>query len=163
AFAAGIFVFTATLTFAAAPPTTHTVTNANDSGSGSLRATLAASNTGDKIVFDPTLAGQTITLTTNDPSTIGQTATVPPGPTALVVDGIAITIDGSAAPGLVISGNDTQRVLAVTNGGTLSLTNLTLSNGLAKGGNGGAAAGDGGSGCASGGGAGGFGGALYVD
>src|SRR6266404_2919333 len=41
-----------------------TVTNTNDSGSGSLRQALADANGGDTINFDPALNGQTITLTT---------------------------------------------------------------------------------------------------
>src|ERR1041384_5023625 len=43
---------------------TITVTNANDSGSGSLRQALADANNGDTINFDTSLKGQTVTLTT---------------------------------------------------------------------------------------------------
>src|SRR5262249_51099930 len=43
-------------------PSTLTVLNNLDSGVGSLRAEIAAASTGDKIVFAPSLAGQTITL-----------------------------------------------------------------------------------------------------
>ena len=47
------------------PTTTPTtiVTNTNDSGPGSLRQALADARDGDTINFDPSLAGQTITLT----------------------------------------------------------------------------------------------------
>src|SRR5262249_59014777 len=44
-------------------PSTITVLNALDSGSGSLREALAIAASGDTIDFDPGLAGQTITLT----------------------------------------------------------------------------------------------------
>jgi hypothetical protein len=43
-------------------PSTLTVTNNLDSGSGSLRADIAAAQSGDTINFDPSLNGQTITL-----------------------------------------------------------------------------------------------------
>src|SRR5437879_13754988 len=42
---------------------TLTVTNPADSGDGSLRAAIAAAQSGDQIVFDTSLKGQTITLT----------------------------------------------------------------------------------------------------
>jgi hypothetical protein len=47
----------------AAHANTITVTNTNDSGPGSLRQALAEANDGDTIDFDPSLNGQTITLT----------------------------------------------------------------------------------------------------
>src|SRR5882762_2269047 len=40
-----------------------TVTNTNDSGPGSLRQALGDANDGDTIDFDPSLKGQTISLT----------------------------------------------------------------------------------------------------
>ena len=43
--------------------TTITVTNTNDSGPGSLRQALVDSQDGDTIDFDPSLKGQTISLT----------------------------------------------------------------------------------------------------
>src|SRR5215471_3610397 len=42
---------------------TWTVTSPADSGDGSLRAIIAAAQDGDQIVFDPSLQGRTITLT----------------------------------------------------------------------------------------------------
>jgi hypothetical protein len=47
-------------------PSTLTVLNTNDSGPGSLRATIAAAQSGDTIVFDPGLAYQTIQLTSGE-------------------------------------------------------------------------------------------------
>src|SRR5947209_18708959 len=44
-------------------PSTLTVLNNADSGDSSLRAMLALASSGDTITFDPSLAGQTITLT----------------------------------------------------------------------------------------------------
>src|SRR5439155_8702412 len=42
---------------------TLTVTNPADSGDGSLRAAIAAAQSGDQIVFDTSLKGQMISLT----------------------------------------------------------------------------------------------------
>src|SRR5262249_15496042 len=47
-------------------PSTLTVLNNLDSGSGSLRAEIAASKLNDSIVFAPSLNGQTITLTSGE-------------------------------------------------------------------------------------------------
>jgi hypothetical protein len=45
-----------------APAVTLTVNTVADSGPGSLRAEIPAAHSGDTIVFDPSLKGQTITL-----------------------------------------------------------------------------------------------------
>ena len=47
-------------------PSTLTVLNNHDSGSGSLRAMIAAAQSGDTIRFDHHLHGQTITLTSGE-------------------------------------------------------------------------------------------------
>jgi hypothetical protein len=47
-------------------PSTLTVYNNADGGAGSLRDTIAAAGSGDRIVFDSTLNGQTITLTSGE-------------------------------------------------------------------------------------------------
>src|SRR5215470_11877722 len=44
---------------------TMTVLNALDKGAGSLRDTITNAKSGDTIVFDPGLGGQTITLTSD--------------------------------------------------------------------------------------------------
>src|SRR5262249_36275655 len=80
----------------------------------------------DTISFDASLAGKTIALTSNDPN--GSF-----GPTGLVINNDNITIDGSAAPGLQISGNGERRLFAVMSTGALMLENITLTNGLAQG------------------------------
>src|SRR5207237_3688850 len=120
-------------------------------GLGSLRqaiADAAASAGPDTIAFAPSLAGQTIALTSNDPKASF-------GPTGLVIDNDAITIDGSAAPGLQISGSDQRRLFAVTSTGALTLEDITLAGGLARGEDG--AAGP----VAGGGGGAGLGGAIF--
>ncbi|MCT7982460.1 DUF4347 domain-containing protein [Laspinema sp. A4] len=89
-----------------------TVTNANDSGAGSLRNVIASAQAGDTILFDPTLANQTITLTS--------------GQLELNKN---LTIDGANAPGITISGNNASRVFFVSNSQTVKLANLTLING----------------------------------
>ena len=82
-----------------------------------------------EITFSPSLAGATITLTDVDPSVANVY-----GETALVADTDgSILIDGSAAPGLVISGGNALRPFAVTNTAVLELTNLTLADGEAQG------------------------------
>src|SRR6266852_4956097 len=72
---------------------TLTVTNPADSGDGSLRAEIAAAQSGDQIVFDPSLNGQTITLTS--------------GPLAISQ---SIDIEGPVAGQLAVSGNHASRV-----------------------------------------------------
>jgi hypothetical protein len=47
-------------------PSTLTVTNKMDSGRGSLRAEITAANSGDTVVFAPSLNGQTITLASGE-------------------------------------------------------------------------------------------------
>ena len=80
------------------------------------------------IGFAPALAGTTITLENDD-----MTGANVYGQTAFVIDGAVITIDGAAAPGLVISGNNALRPFAVTTTGSLTLEDLTVEDGLAQG------------------------------
>jgi hypothetical protein len=98
-------------------PSTLTVTNNLDSGAGSLRADVAAARSGDTIVFDPSLNGQTITLTSGE----------------LLINK-NLTITGPGASQLTISGDNASRVFEVAAGthhqpGQLSLSGLTISNG----------------------------------
>ncbi|MFN7955235.1 MAG: choice-of-anchor Q domain-containing protein [bacterium] len=81
----------------AARAATWVVTTTSDSGAGSLRAAVQsaeASPDADTIVFDPSLAGATITLSTTAGTDFG-------GSSALVITG-ELVIDGTAAPGLTI-------------------------------------------------------------
>jgi hypothetical protein len=101
---------------------TLTVTNDADSGTGSLRAAIAAVNSGDTIKFAPSAFG-TITLTSG----------------SLVVPNIDLSIDGPGANKLTISGNDTYTVfeLGVVPYGTqtpssMTISGLTIANGNAS-------------------------------
>jgi hypothetical protein len=95
-----------------------TVTNNNDSGAGSLRQALEDAQDGDTIQFASTLANQTITLTS------GQIE-IPVGKN--------LTIDGSAASNLTISGNEQSRIFLLNstsvNPTTLTVKDLILEKG----------------------------------
>jgi hypothetical protein len=92
-----------------------TVLNANDGGSGSLRATIVAAADGDTIVFDPSLAGATIHLTSGE----------------LVLDK-GLTIDASGVGGVTVDAGGASRVFHITTAGVSdTLTDLTISGGLA--------------------------------
>ena len=95
------------------PPTEITVANSNDSGDGSLRQALDDIAIGGTIFIDPALAGGTIVLTS--------------GPLVPAGD---VTIDASAAPGLVLDGGGSDRVLIVDAGLTVNLSHVTVSNGF---------------------------------
>jgi hypothetical protein len=93
-------------------PSTLTVLNNSDHDPGSLRAVLAGASNGDQIVFDPSLTGQTITLTT--------------GELLLNRD---LTITGLGAGQLAVSSNHASRVFEVAGNTTVSLSGLTIANG----------------------------------
>jgi hypothetical protein len=76
---------TATPTPTPTPTGGITVTNTNDSGPGSLRQALADANDGDTIHFDPSLNGQTITLTTEELVIDKNVTVIGPGPSLLTV------------------------------------------------------------------------------
>jgi hypothetical protein len=95
-----------------------TVSNTNDSGSGSLRQALADANDGDTIDFDLTYPA-TITLTS------GQ----------LVVDK-SITISGPGADLLTVKRDSAApnfRIFIVNSGKTVTISGLTISSGSATG------------------------------
>jgi hypothetical protein len=97
-------------------PSTLTVTNPADSGDGSLRAVIATAQSGDQIVFDTSLKGQTIALTS--------------GPLAITQ---SIDIEGPGAGQLAISGNHASRVFAVSGVVTVTIAGLTISDGMVGG------------------------------
>ena len=101
-------------------PSTLTVLNNHDSGAGSLRDAIGHAKDGDTVRFDPSLDGQTITLT-SDQLTIKK----------------SLDIEGPGASLLAISGNDTNRVFNINEGLTVTIAGLTITHGLARGNNGG--------------------------
>ncbi|NQT13199.1 MAG: autotransporter domain-containing protein, partial [Planctomycetes bacterium] len=135
-------VFFLMLTLAALPWSTSargatiTVSNTNDSGAGSLRQAMLSAGSGDTI--DITATG-TIALES-----------------ALPVIDQSLTISGPGAGSLTINAQDTHQVFFVESG-TVEIEDMTIVNGLAKGGDGGeSAAGGGGGGL-------GAGGAVFVN
>ena len=96
---------------------TLTVSNAYDSGAGSLRAAVAQANSdggGDTIVFSSLFnTPQTITLTSGQLTLNGRAS---------------ITIAGPGANLLTVSGNDASGVFDVE-GGSVALSGLTLTGG----------------------------------
>src|SRR5262249_35367033 len=97
-------------------PSTFTVLNLADSGAGSLRQALLDANASagaDTITFASKVKG-TITLTSGELD---------------ITD--ALTIVGPGAKKLTVSGNHASRVFDITGGVTVTMANLTISNGLA--------------------------------
>jgi beta-glucanase (GH16 family) len=98
------------------PPTELTVTNLDDSGSGSLREALGLIADDGTITFDPSLAGGTMTLTS------GQ----------LAIDS-SVTVDGPDAPldPVTISGGGNSRVVQVAAGAVVAMNDLVIRDGAA--------------------------------
>jgi hypothetical protein len=99
---------------------TLSVLNNLDGGAGSLRAEIAAANSGDTIAFASSLNGQTITLIKGE---------------LLIKKNL--TIAGPGAGNLTVSGNQTSRVFEVAAGMQVTLSGLTISNGRTVDSNGG--------------------------
>ncbi len=96
------------------PPSAVTVTTLADDGPGSLREALAIIAPEGTITFDPALAGGTVTLTS------GQ----------LEIDR-SVTVDGSDAADLTVSGNNSSRVFQIAAGTTVTISDLTVADGSA--------------------------------
>ncbi|MCE5252339.1 InlB B-repeat-containing protein [bacterium] len=96
---------------------TLTVTNDYDDGAGSLRNTIAIAPPGAVIMFDSGLAGQVITLTTDE----------------LVINK-NLTINGTAAPNLSINVYEPIRIFKVISGVSATITGLTINGGYLEGG-----------------------------
>jgi hypothetical protein len=122
--------------------TTLTVTNTDDSGVGSLRAAIAAANQHpgrDTITFAPEVAG-TITLSDALPDLSNDTMLIGPGAAALTVTRSAapgtlefgifhVTADAEVTiSGLTITGGSAGIGRGISNQGTLTLLNSTVSN-----------------------------------
>ena len=119
-----IFALWATL-LGIAHATTFTVSNTNDSGTGSLRQAILSANAD-------------ATATAAAPHQIN--FTVPNGSTITVVSPFLVitnhvSINGLGVANLTISGGGTSRIFWIQNG-TIIIQNLTLANGYAKGGDG---------------------------
>ena len=81
---------------------------------------IAAASPGSTIVFDHSLDGQTITLTSG-PLNVNK----------------SLDIEGPGASHLTISGNSASRVFDISNGATVTIAGLTIANGATVGGLGG--------------------------
>jgi len=93
-------------------PSDVTVKNTADGGAGSLRKALGSVAVDGTVHFAAELTGQKITLLSG-PLTLGKN----------------VTVDGTAAPGLTISGNRSDRVFIVNPGTTATLGHLTVADG----------------------------------
>ena len=94
----------------------NVVTNTADNGAGSLRYAVANTCPGGTISFSNTFydgTQRTITLTSGELAPAG------------------VTITGPGANLLTVSGNNTSRIFEIVNGETVSISGLTLSNGVA--------------------------------
>lgn len=128
------------------PSATITVTSAADNmdvdGLVTLREAILASNTNtsvdgsvsgevlDTIVFDPSLAGSTISLTGIDDTTWLNSS--------FAISSNFLTIQGLASGGITIErngGGSEMRLFYVASDGFLSLRDITLEGGVARGGN----------------------------
>lgn len=140
---------------ACAPGTTYCVTSASDTGnagaSGSFSWAIAQANgnPGSTIGFD-----NAVFVGPNPTLTLSGTSAQTPRVSANVI------IDGGNTPGLVINGNGQREILFVRPDDpstpiNVQVSNVTLANGLAQGGNGGGGGYGGGGGM-------GAGGAIFV-
>lgn len=94
---------------------TITVGNTNDAGTGSLRQAVINAVGGDTILFDSSLAGSTITLTSG---------VIAVGTKALTITGLT---DAGGKPDLTISGNNASRIFSTS--ATFALYDLRLIDG----------------------------------
>ena len=92
---------------------TLTVTNANDSGPGSLRDAIALASPSEEIQFDPGLAGAPIVLTTGE---------------LLIDKNLAIT--GLGQDQTILDGNGSSRIFKIVEPAVVTLSLLTIRNGF---------------------------------
>jgi hypothetical protein len=95
------------------------VTNTNDALIGSLRYAVGSANPGDTIMFD-LAAGSTIALAS--PITISNNVSIA---------GPGVTTSSSSYAGISIDGANAHQIFLVSSGGTLNLSGLILTHGLA--------------------------------
>jgi hypothetical protein len=108
-----IYLSLVSLVVTSAYTNTITVTNTDDSGSGSLRQALADANDGDTIDFAVT---GTIGLTSGE----------------LLVNK-SITVSGPGAETFAVNGNAKSRVFHIGSGKTVSISGLTITSGYTTG------------------------------
>lgn len=94
---------------------TLTVTSTLDSGPGSLRADIAAAHSGDTIVFDPSLAGQEVFLTSSD----------------LYIT-TSLSIQGLPTKSAISGARSFSRVFSVATGVNVTLANLAIVDGQGR-------------------------------
>jgi hypothetical protein len=99
--------------------TTHAatlvVTNANDSGPGSLRATVAAAGSGDTITFAPGVNGTPIVLQSGE-----------------INIGTSVTVTGNGPSQTIIqAGFISGRVFEIADGATVTISRVSIEKGLA--------------------------------
>ena len=101
---------------------TITVTNTDDSGSGSLRNAIANAASGDTIDFNLSGCPCTITLTSAE----------------LLIDRKNLIINGPGANQLTISGGNARRILRITGmmPALVTISDVKIANGSASGGGG---------------------------
>ena len=96
-------------------PGTKTITNTNNSGTGSLRNMIADACPGDLIVFSSSIPNNsTVTLSTE-----------------IIIDKM-LTVDASDVDNLSLSGGFTSRIFQIPNGVSVSLKNMNLISGFAS-------------------------------
>jgi hypothetical protein len=102
-------------------PSTLTVTNNFGFGTGSLRDEIGIAQSGDTIVFEPSLRGQTIDIWSNAPFSGG-------GSYEIDITK-SLDIEGLGASNLAINGAFLSRVFRVTAGAQVTLSGLTIEYG----------------------------------
>lgn len=120
------------LPVAGAAPAPITVTTTNDSGAGSLRAAISAANTvpGTTILFQSGLSG-TITLASGLPPILTDMTIDGPGSANLAVDGAGLYRIFQCGDGYAAG----QYPTGTTDGGTVTVSGLTVQNGSDQGDN----------------------------
>jgi hypothetical protein len=112
-----------------------TVTSPSDSGAGSLRAVIVAAQSGDTIVFSPALfSSAELSSPTKRGQGKGRTSppTPPPPPNTITLTSGQLTltrnltIQGPGADQLTVSGNYNSRVFEVSQGVTVTLSGMTI-------------------------------------
>lgn len=113
---------------------TITVTSPSDSGAGSLRAVIAVAESGDTIVFSPSLFSSTSSPKKGNGKGKSQPPPPPAPNTITLTSGDLnltkhLTIQGPGADQLTISANDASRVFEVFPGVTVVLSGMTITRG----------------------------------